>query len=579
MPLQVLRYIIRLLGLCIRGPGGKAGIALYCVVLALELAEILVSLRMISWFKDFYDALQQVNATEALRQVGVFGLIVLAMVVLVLSSTYLRKMLEIRWRRALTSQLLDRWTNGRAYLRMGAAGDGDVIDNPDQRIAEDCSIFLGGATVSHGSGSGLIPLSLDLITRVVGLFSYVAVLWSLSTFALDLSFIGIDAELPRYMVWAAFVYVALSTGMTHLLGRPLKQLYVSQQRREADFRFALVRLRESAEAVALSNGEAAERKELDRRFDGIAVNWKRLINKELVLSLFTVPYHRTVLRIPTFLAMPAYFGGNVTLGGMMQLGSSFSQVVTTLSWFIFSYRPLAELAAASSRLGRFLETLDARQADSIRSSASKDGGLHARDLALDTPAGRRLLHLPVLDITEGESVWLKGASGLGKTTLLKALAGVWQHGSGTVATPNASSAFLPQQPYLPLGAIADAVAYPRATSDFTCGEIEAALVAAGLSCDPDGGRIVAGLSGGEKQKLALARLFLHRPEWIFLDEATSALDEPTERRLLSSLRQALPHSTLVVVSHRKPTGIGRVRAIDLTGYAPDPQPTGELEEA
>ena len=241
----VLRHIDRLMKLCIKGPGGKVAIAYYVIVLALELADIAVSLRMIAWTKDFYDALQQVNAPEALRQISIFGLIVLVAVALGLASTYVRKLLEIRWRGALTSQILDRWLERKAYLRMKRGAEGSNLDNPDQRIAEDCRIFLAGATMDHGSASGIISMSLDLITRIVALFSYVALLWSLSAFALDLSFVGIDVELPRYMVWAAFAYVALSSGITHLLGRPLKQLYVWQQRREADYRFALVRMRSS----------------------------------------------------------------------------------------------------------------------------------------------------------------------------------------------------------------------------------------------------------------------------------------------------------------------------------------------
>ncbi|KQZ29465.1 hypothetical protein ASD50_01515 [Mesorhizobium sp. Root552] len=574
----VLRHIIRLMKLCIRGPGGKVGIAYYVVVLALELADIAVSLRMIAWTKDFYDALQQANAPEALRQIGIFSLIVLVAVALGLSSTYLRKLLEIRWRGALTSQILDRWLEGKAYLRMKRGADGSNLDNPDQRIAEDCRIFLAGATMDHGSASGIISMSLDLVTRIVALFSYVALLWSLSAFALDLSFIGIDAELPRYMVWAAFAYVALSSGITHLLGRPLKQLYVWQQRREADYRFALVRLRENAEAVALSDGEPSERKEIDTRFTGIIANWRQLINRELILSLFTAPYHRTVLRIPIFLALPVFFAGNLTFGSLMQLGSAFSSVVTTLSWFIFAYRPLAELAAASSRLGRFLEEMDKHPQGGIHATIGPSDKLVIANLSLSTPQGRRLLDVPGLDIERGETVWLKGASGIGKTTLLKALAAIWPYGSGRLVVPSTTSTFLPQHPYLPLGGIADAVAYPRSAGDLPDGDIKAALAAAGFPSERMS-MPIDGLSGGEHQRLALARLFLHRPAWIFLDEAMSALDTRAENHLLKRLRHDLPGSTFVIVSHRSPEAIGGVRIVDLDRSKPAGIHAGTMEDA
>ncbi|PZO82001.1 MAG: ABC transporter [Mesorhizobium amorphae] len=556
----VLRHIAFLVRLTIAGPGGKAGVPLYFVVLALELASVLVGLRLIAWTKDFYDALQGMNVGEALRQVGIFGVIVVAEVARELSASYLRKLLEIRWRRALTAQVLDRYLADKTFWRLGASG----IDNPDQRIAEDCRLFLAGPATDHSTQSGAIPLSMDVVTRVVGLFSYLAVLWGLSTFPLPLSFLGVDWELSRYMVWAAFLYVALASGVTHLLGRQLKGLYFDQQRREADYRFALARLRENVDAIALSNGEGAERRGFGRLFDAIMVNWRRLIGRELILSSFTYPYRFTVLRIPTFLGLPAFFGGGVTFGGLMQLGSAFSQVVTTLSWFIFAYRPLAELAAAASRLGAFV---DAAEASKSRRTGpdiapSPDGRLRVRSLRVCTATGQTLFSLPALELQLGQTVWLKGVSGVGKTTLLKTLAGLWPHAEGEVDLPRASLLFLPQQPYAPLGAVADAVAYPAAEEDFAPGTIEKALRTVGVArLGTDG---LAGLSGGERQRLMLARLLVHRPDWAFLDEATSALDPEAEQALFSALRTALPQTTFVVVSHREPLGLGPVRTVPIT---------------
>ena len=580
---RVIRQIYRLLKLCITGPGGRLGLVLYGVVLALELSQIFVSLRMIEWSKSFYDALQQLNADEALRQVGVFGLIVIAAVSLTLGSTYVRKHLEIRWRRTLTAAALDRWLGGKAYLRLEterrAASGEPGLDNPDQRIAEDCRFFLAGPMSEHGGGIGFIPLSLDLITNVVAIFSYLAVLWSLSTFSLSLTPIGVPLEIPHYMVWAAFLYVIVSTGLTHFLGRPLKGLYFQQQRREADFRFGLVRVRENADPIALSGGEKVERRDLDGRFGGIITNWKKLINAELKLMSFTHPYRFTVLRIPTFLALPAFFAGSVTFGGLMQLASAFSQVVTTLSWFIFAYRPLADLLAATSRLDSFLnaagDTPVATVAPGLSPEAS--GEIALDNVRVTTPEGRPLLAIEALRVQPGEALWLSGVSGLGKTTLFKFIAGLWAHASGRISNGGGRQLYLPQKLYFPEGTLRDGAAYPGPAGDFDAVALDEAVRAVGLGHRLDAGAVPHTLSTGEQQRLALARLLVHRPAWAFLDEATSALDLRAEEELLSLLRRSLPGTAFVIVAHREPRGIGALRTVALTSAAsthtaPEPVP-------
>lgn len=562
--LRVLGQFRRLLALCLAGRGGRFGIVLYLGVLALELSQIAVSLRLIEWSKAFYDALQQIDGPEAARQIGIFAVIVAIGVLLTLGATYLRKHLELLWRRTLTTAVTDRWMANRAYLHLERDRGSGAPDNPDQRIAEDCRFFLAGPMSDHGGATGIIPLSLDLISKVVAIVSFLAVLWSLSEFALSLEFIGLPVEIPRYMVWAAFLYVALSSTLTHLLGRPLKRLYMEQQRREADFRFGLVRVRENAESIAMQRGEPAERRDLGRRFDGIASNWKRLIGQELKLMSFTYPYRSTVLRIPTFLALPAFFAGAVTFGGLMQLASAFSQVVTTLSWFIFAYRPLADLVAAAARLDAFLDATgeDRSIAGPVVSPSGRDGW-RIEGLELRTPPGRTLLTLGELSVGAGEVVWLSGASGLGKTTLLKALAGTWPHASGRIAAPDGTTGFVPQQTYLPATRLVDAVAYPRDPDEVPLADREAALDAVGLGQRLVAGAEARGLSGGEAQRLALARLLLQQPRWAFLDEATSALDPASEADLLATLRRHLPDTAFIVVAHRRPVGLGPIRMVDL----------------
>lgn len=553
---RVLAQFWRLLGLCISGRGGKLGLVLFVAVVALKLAGVYATLRIISWTKDFYSALEAVDAKAALTQIGIFGIIVLLNSIRELSSQYLNKLVLIRWRKSLTEAVRDRWLRGKAYWRMA---DGSGVDNPDQRIADDCRLFV----------SGMLSEALDLITNIVAIFSYVALLWQLSSFPLSLAFIGIDFEIPRYMLVAAFVYVGLCSLLTHVLGSPLKKLYVEQQRREADFRFALARMRSNVDEIALLNGEDAERRTLDNRFGGIMGNWRRLINRELILSCFTYPYQHTVLRIPLFVALPAFLAGSVNFGGLMEVSTAFSSVVTTLSWFIFSYRDLADLVAASSRLDGFLRSTDGGMAPVVKGG---DGPLRISGLELRLPDGRALLGVKDLTIAPGEAAWLAGASGLGKTTLVKAIAGLWPHANGRIETPRGSMLFLPQRTYVPIGDIMDAVSYPARAEAFSPEAREAALEAVGLGNRLDvalgtGEAGTGGLSGGELQRLALARLLLHRPDFAFLDEATSALDVAAETELLALLRRELPETAFILVAHRKPQGLGALTTVEL-GVAP-----------
>lgn len=548
--LNVLGQIRRLIALCVSAPGSKVSLLLFAVVVALNLGSVYATLRLVQWTGEFFSAVEKVNGAEALRQIGIFGLIVGLNSARHLIGEYLRKVLEIRWRRNLTDAAIDVWTRGKAYWHL-AHGE-NAIDNPDQRIAEDCRLFV----------KGLLGEALDLIQRVVGLFSYLALLWSLAAFPLSFSVFGQPVNIPHYMVWCAFLYVALSSGVTHLLGRPLKSLFAEQQRREASFRYAMARWRTAFDEVALTNGEEAEKRTFRDRFDLVAANWRRLIGRELVLGTFTYPFQHSVLRIPLFVALPGYFAGHVAFGGLMQLASAFSNVVTTLSWLIFSYRDLADLVATSARLDTFIESAKAAAArpSPYRQTVARDDA-RLCGIRVETPDGRPLLAIEDLALKSGEAVWLRGDSGLGKTTLIKALAGFWPHGGGEIARPSGSWMFLPQKPWVPAGTLMTAAAYPMTVDAFGEKAVRQALCDVGLGTRT--GACAESLSGGEMQRLAVARLLLHRPEWAVLDEATSALDLAAERYLLSLLRQRLPGTAFLVVAHRDPAAIAPQRVIDL----------------
>lgn len=562
--MHIFRQIYRLARLCLSGTGAKFSAFLLALIIALDLAGIYFTIRMISWTADFYNALEKIDSTAVISQIGIFAIIVACNSSRSLIGKYYQSVLEIRWREVLTGKALDLWFTNKAYWHLTQGECSRDVDNPDQRIADDCRLFV----------RGFLNEGIDVIGRVTGLFSYLILLWTLSSFALNFTLLGFDITIPRYMVWAVFIYVALSTCLTYTLGKPLKKLFEAQQKREADFRFSLARLRQSTEEVALLRGETAERDLLDRRFGHVRSNWRHLIIREFWLGCFTTPYQFTILRIPMFVALPAYLAKSVTLGGLMQVAGAFSNVATTLSWFIFYYKRLADLAATAGRLDVFLNAAQdaAQRRSNILHSPHADETLQINDLHLTTPNGQLLLQLDQLSINKGETVWLRAPSGFGKSTFYRAVAGFWPHGSGSISANLQHALFLPQKPYFPQSDLYTAVSYPHTVDKFSRTDLAQALADVGLTGssvvalenEAQGHPLmVASLSGGELQRLSLARALLQKPQWLFLDEATSSLDKQAENQLLQLLRARLPETTIVIIAHSAIDTTITPRIIDL----------------
>ncbi|TYC51305.1 ABC transporter ATP-binding protein/permease [Rhodobacterales bacterium] len=559
----ILKRIFTLTRLAASGPGSWYGYLLYAVVLAFQFAEVWVAVKMIAWSKTFFDALELRDAATALTEMGHFAILVGASSACHLASDWLRKRLLLFLRQRLTERVEDAWLSEKTYWHLRPGYSPEPVDNPDQRIAQDCRLFV----------ERLLIETLDLTTNIVALVSYVAVLWSLSSFPLAFPLFGFDVVIPRYMVWAAFLYVALSSVVTHLLGRPIKNLVFAQEKREANFRHALIQIRESADEIAQASGETAERRRLDGRFEAIRQNWFRLINAELVLGLFVRPYFSTVLRIPTFLALPAFFAGAITLGGLMQLASAFSRVTSTMSWFIFSYRDLAEFAAVSERLDLLLKASTAHPPTpdvprEVRHGKSGTKGLRISGLTLTTPQGKSLAPVPDVQLSPGEALWVEGPSGIGKSTFLSALSGLWPYGKGQIDLPETTLLALPQVPRVFPEGLSHAATYPLDPASVGRDAVEAALTRVGLhhrlsALDLPEAEGYAGLSVGERQRLALARVLVARPGLLVLDEATSALDAESEATLLALLRRELPEAIIVCAAHRAPAGLGTFKTISL----------------
>ena len=530
-----------------RGDDRWPGRILLVSVIALQLFQVWLNVKFNSWYNTFYNALQNKDWNVFIYQLGVFSILAAAFIVTAVYQLYLQQWLQIRWRRWLTKRYLGRWLEQGTHYRMRLKGD--QADNPDQRIADDIRQFI----------SSSLDIGIALLGSIVTLVSFVVILWNLSA-ATPLMIGSKSFEVPGYLVWAALIYAIIGTWVTHLVGRPLVKLNFDQQRYEADFRFSLVRLRENAEQVTLLSGEEAEEGRLRDRFANVVRNWYGIMHRTKRLTFLTAGYNQVAIIFPFLVVSPVYFFGAMTLGGLMQVASAFGQVQSSLSFFVTAYTNIADWKAVLDRLAGFEASIDwARGLDQTapRVELISDGGdaLHVEDIAVSVPSGQEIVRVKDLSIELGERVLVTGPSGSGKTSLFRALGGVWPFGEGSIRIPKGANLLvLPQRPYLPLGTLRGALAYPGPENSFTPKEIDEVIDAVGLSDLRDELDVTAywadKLSGGEQQRLSIARALLQKPDWLFLDEATSALDEPAESELYRLLLTRLPNAAIVSIGHR-----------------------------
>jgi len=534
---------------------------LLATIVALNLGTVFMLVQINDWNRLFYDALQNKDQGVFWTQLGRFTYLAFGYIVIAVYKLYLTQLLEMRWRAWMTHHMLERWLTGHAFYRMelgryqGHAGK-DLPDNPDQRMADDLNQFTG-YTVS---------LSMGLLNAVVTLVSFVGILWGLSgAFGFEAG--GQSWEIPGFMVWAAVVYCVLGSVISHCIGRPLMGLNFEQQKREADFRHHLIRVREYSESIALDRGEAVENQRLGARFGKVLANTLALMKAQKKLTWFTVGFGQAAVVFPFIVAAPRFFSGAIQLGELMQIASAFGRVQDSLSWFVDNYASLATWRATTDRLTSFEDSFrqisqDQKARSTIKSethtSPSTDGW-QANGLALALPGGQALAPPASFSVRAGDSVQVRGASGTGKSTLFRALAGIWPWVKGDIQRPDdhpGRTLFLPQRPYFPNGPLREALAYPETATRYTDAELNTALTDALLPhlvgrLDEEGAWGQS-LSGGEQQRLAVARVLLKRPRWLFLDEATSALDAPAEEALYRRLQAlvAAENGAMVSIAHR-----------------------------
>jgi len=559
---STLAIVWRIAAPYFRSEDKLAGRVLLAAVIAIELSLVLINVLLNQWNNRFYNALQEKNWDGFVREIAIFSLLATFYIALSVYQLYLNQWLQIRWRRWMTTTYLSQWLHNANHYRMQLQGD--AADNPDQRITDDVKLFVD-QTLNIGVG---------LLSAVVTLASFIVILWGLSS-ASPLHIFGREFDIPGYLVWGALIYAIFGTALTQWIGSPLVNLDFRQQRFEADFRFNLVRVRENSEQIALLQGESAERQRLSDRFGRVVDNWYAIMQRTKRLTAFTASYSQAAVIFPYILVAPAYFADKIQLGGMMQTASAFSSVQQALSFFVSTYRTLAEWRAVIARLDGFEMAISsantlATRADSIDVVASTGSNqIDLEQLLVRLPNGKPLVAADGFSIRSHERTLVTGPSGAGKSTLFRAIAGVWPFGSGSIAIPaKATLMMLPQRPYFPVGSLKAAIVYPAEASAFGSDQVADALISVGLpqlaSQLEEEAHWNRMLSLGEQQRLGLVRALLHAPQYLFLDEATASLDEASEAALYLLLEAKLPAATIVSIGHRSTLEAFHQRHVVLT---------------
>lgn len=510
----------------------------FALLLVLALASVRMSVLFSFWYNGFYSALQELDQKAFWRFIGIFSVLATIHVVRELVNYYLNQSFRIRWRVWLNERLTTDWMRSDAYYRDHFLDE--PVDNPDQRIELDVNAFVTNS----------LSLSLGAVSAVVSLVAFTGILWGLSA---PLSVGGV--EIPRAMVFAVYIYVIIATLIAFRLGQPLIRLNFLNEKLSANFRYALVRVREYAENIAFYQGAAIERGNLLRRFSALIANVWALVFRSLKFDGFNLAINQMAVVFPFLLQAPRFFSGAIKLGDVMQTSQAFGQVQDSLSFFRTSYDTFAQYRASLDRLCGFLDA-NARTRELPQVTLREQP--HALDiegLQVSRPDGQPLLRGLQLQLRPGQALLIRGPSGSGKTTLLRSIAGLWPHAEGTVGRPGGHQAlFLSQRPYLPLGDLRTAIAYPGEATLQDDERLRQALTQVSLAhltdkldIQQDWSRI---LSIGEQQRLAFARVLFNRPAILFLDESTSAMDEGLEHALYTLLREEMRSTMLVSVGHR-----------------------------
>lgn len=500
------------------------------------------------WYNHFYDALQAYDKPTTVYLLVIFFAIAFTYIVVAVYRYYISQLFGLHWRRWLTEQFIGRWLQHRTYYLL--ENFDEQTDNPDQRIQEDV-----GSLVTM-----TMDLTMGMMSAVTTFIAFIYILWSLSgIFTISLGRFG-TYHVPGYLVWVGVLYALIGTLLTIKLGRPLVMLNFEQQRREATFRYAAIDLRTHAENVALYHGEAQQRNIMQRLFDRVLENYLFIILRQKMLMWFTAGYNQLSVMLPLLVALPNYFDKVFLLGGLIQSLQAFNRVQDSLSFLINSYTQIAHWQAVGKRLTTFVNHMNeaedkAESQNKLEFKKQNHNEITSKNISVATPRGELLLQGVNEVFKHGHHYLIEGVSGIGKSTFVRALAGIWPYSAGEVMLPEDKVImYIPQRPYMPIGTLMDAILFPDKDNPVLEREVEKILKLCHLehliSHLHETAVWTDQLSPGEQQRIAFARVLLHKPDWIFLDESTSSLDQANEELMYQLIKKEVPHCSIVSVGHR-----------------------------
>jgi putative ATP-binding cassette transporter len=513
--------------------------------------QVFIQYRINVWNRAIFDALEKKSGAEVLQQALLFGPLVLAGIFFAVAIVYARMTTQRNWRRWLTDHIIDRWLENGRYFHLNLV-KGDHA-NPEYRIAEDTRI----ATESPVDFAvGLLSASLSAVT-------FMSVLWFVGG-NLEIASGGGTITIPAYLVIAAVLYAVIASGSMAIIGRNYVKASEGKSQQEAELRYALTRVRENGESIALIAGEEEEKLGLDKKLKDVLQQWKNICRQYMRTTVVAQVSFMIAPVFPVILSAPKFLAGQMTLGQVMQAASAFVIVQTAFNWLVDNYPRFADWTASARRVASLMISLDALESAEKneswgriqRDTVDTKNAMLLKDVSVTLDSGKVVVKDAEVEIKPGERVLFEGESGSGKSTLVRAIAGLWPWGSGQISLQqNAEVVFLPQKPYIPVGPLRRAVIYPRQVEEVPTQEVKDALKSVGLPqlverVDEDAPWDQT-LSGGEKQRIAFARLLIHRPHIIVMDEATSALDKQSQKNLMNLVHEKLPETTIVSVGHRE----------------------------
>jgi putative ATP-binding cassette transporter len=531
-----------------RKGGGRTAWLLTLTVITLALVNLAFQYRLNVWHRAMFDALDRRDGSGVLYQTVIFFPLILGIVGVATVATYAKLTLQRRWRDWLNAHVLDRWlSGGRHYLLNLVPGD---HSNPEYRMADDLRLSVEAP----------VEFAIGVFSAVISALTFIGVLWFIGG-ELVIPLGSTTLSIPGFLVIAAFIYAAVASGSMAVIGRGFVLGAENKNQAEAEYRYALTRLRENGESIAMLGGEPEERAGLDAAFTTVRRRWYELMMQYIRTTIVGQTSSGLAPIIPILLCASKYVNGTMTLGEVMQAASAFLIVQTAFNWLVENYPRLADWTASARRLASLLLSLDRLERAELEETIGRivrkpaeDGALRLRNLSVTLNDGSAVVNEADVTITPGEKVLVVGESGTGKSTLVRAIAGLWPWGEGEILVKFEGLFLMPQHPYVPLGTLRRAAAYPLSPEEVDDAVIRKTVEEVGLGHfldrldeDTDWEHV---LSGGEKQRLAFARLFIQRPDIIVMDEATAALDSLSQEQLMRLVLERLPEATIVSVGHR-----------------------------